>query len=433
MAFIEGKFGHLTQLFNQLPDLRDKDCCRYTPAEFVWTLLLMFLARTGSRNQIDSKRNSGALPDALARLAGRGRNDMPADGLRRISCSDNIMVFLKKLPPQHLEAMQVALVKDLFESRIFEASRAFGKYHRIVIDGSVREKCRKGFEEGGKSNGAGRYRYVLQASVLLFGHPIPLMQEHIDVDDPVAEKEDCEINAAKRLLPAIKEAFPRMDFIIIGDALYACRPIVAECTRLGWRFCFTFKQGRTPAVWEEALALMDADPGNALRYQDKPDTDPDRRMGCVRWAQDIDFSEKGDNSLLVTAIEQTETHRETETRYAWISDVPRINVNNVMLLVNATGRMRHLIEDEFNTKKNNGIGMEHVFCAQTTASKNLYSIMQIAFMLWTLFHHGLLKRVCAWARTWSQVAIAKSLLEGLRLLGGADPGFTVGQLRFVDT
>ena len=55
----------------------------------------------------------------------------------------------------------------------------------------------------------------------------------------------------------------------------------------------------------------------------------------------------------------------------------------------------------------------------------------VAFMLWTLFHHGLLRRICAWAGTWSQVAIAKSLLEGLRLFGGADPGFKVGQLRFV--
>lgn len=44
-----------------------------------------------------------------------------------------------------------------------------------------------------------------------------------------------------------------------------------------------------------------------------------------------------------------------------------------------------------------------------------------AFMLWTLFHHGLLRRICAWAGIGSQVAIAKSLLEGLRLLGGAAP------------
>lgn len=430
-AFIDGKFRHLKRLFNQLPDLRKADRCRYTPAEFAWTLLLMFLGRMGSRNQMDAQRNSGALPEAVAWFAGRAHDDIPADGQRRVSCSDNIVRFLKTLPPRCLEQIQLGIVKDLFESRLFDGSRVFGNYQRIIIDGSVREKCRKGFEEGGKANGGGRYRYVLQASLLLCGHPIPLMQEHIDVDDPVSEKEDCEINAARRLLPRLKAAFPRMSFIVLGDSLYACRPVAAVCARLGWRFCFTFKEGRTPAVWQEAMALMDAAPENALRYRDKPDADPDCRRSRLRWAQDIDFSEKEDGSLVVTAIEQRETHKGTETRYAWISDVPRINCGNVILLVDATGRKRHPIEDMFNTLKNNGIGMEHVFCANATASKNLYSLMQIAFMLWTLFHHGLLRRICAWAGTWSQVAIAKSLLEGLRLFGGADPGFKVGQLRFV--
>ena len=418
-------------MFDALPDTRDKARCRYTPAELVWPALLMFLARAGSRNQADADRNDGGLPAAVARLAGRGADDLPADGRRLVTGSDNAVLFLSDLDPTHLERIQVALARGLFESRVFDASRVFGGYHRVVIDGSVREKCRKGFDEGGKENGAGRYRYVLQASVLLFGHPVPVMQEHIDVVDPQAEKEDCEINAARRLLPRLKEAFPRMKFIIIGDALYACRPVAAECARLGWPFCFTFRQGRTPAVWEEAMKLMDAAPENRLRYQDKPDADPDRRAGRARWAGHIDFSEKEDGSLMVTAIEQTETHAGSETRYAWITDVPGVKAGNVLALLSATGRMRHPIEDQFNTQKNNGIGMGHVFCADATASKNYYSLMQIAYMLWTLFYHGLLKRICAWARTWSQIAIARRLMKGLRMLGGADPGLTVGQMRFV--
>jgi hypothetical protein len=431
VGFIESKFGHLSGLFNQLPDTRTADCCRYTPAELVWPVLLMFLTRMGSRNQMDAARNSGGLPLSVAKLAGRKKDDLPADGQRRVTCSDNAMLFLKRLNPQELEALRVGLVRELLKSRLFDASRVLGSLHRIVLDGSVHEKCRKGFEDDGKTNGSAQYRYVLQATLLLFGYPIPLMEEHIDVVDPALEKEDCEINAAKRLLPRIKQAFPRLGFIVIGDALYACRPIAALCASLGWRFCFTFKEGRTPAVWAEAITLMDADGRNVLRYQDKPDSDPDRRVGRVRWAGHLDFSEEENGSLVATAIEQTETHRGTTTRYAWISDVPGIKADNVLSLVSATGRMRHTIEDLFNNGKNNGFGMEHVFCAHAHASKNLYSLMQTAVMLWTLFHHGLLKRVCAWARKWSQVAIAKRLIEGLRLLAGADPNFTVGQLRFV--
>ncbi len=54
-------------------------------------------------------------------------------------------------------------------------------------------------------------------------------------------------------------------------------------------------------------------------------------------------------------------------------------------------------------------------------------------ILWTIFYHGLLRRICAWAKTWFQMAIVKRLLEELRLMRRAEPEFRVGQLRFVDT
>lgn len=394
-------------------------------------MLFMFMARMGSRNQMDAQRNSGDFAASIARLAGRDADDMPSDGKRYVTCSDNAVRYLKELPTEELENIQVHYVQKYLKGRIFDGSRVCGRYYPLVIDGSVREKCRKKFEGDGKSNGSGKYRYVLQASLLLNGLPIPILQEHMDVVDPVTEKEDCEINASKRLLPRIRKLFPRLEFVVIGDALYACRPIAALCSGLNMRFSFTFKEGRTPAVWKEAITLMDLEPLNSLEFQDQPDASPNRRAGRVRWAHHIDFSEKEDGSLMATAIEQTETHRGVTTRYAWISDLPGIKANNVLSLVHSTGRMRHTIEDLFNTAKNNGVGMEHVFCAQANASKNLYTLMQMALMLWCLFCHGVLRRACTWARKWPQLAIAKLLPESLRLLAGADPGFKVGQLRFV--
>jgi len=391
----------------------------------------MFLVRFGSRNQMDAQRNVGALPKAIASFAGRTLSDMPVDRQQLTSCSDNIMRFLTTLPTEELEEIELCIIKILIQSRLFDGSRVFDRYYCIIIDGSIREKCRKGFEHDGKTHAGCKYRYVLQASIVLFGHPIPLMQEHMDMVNPETEKEDCEINAARRLFPKLKTAFPRANLLIIGDALYACRPIAKECKDYSWCFCFTFKQGRTPAMWQEALTLMDVTTENVLEYDNKAESNADRRHGHIRWINDLEFSEDKSNSLCVTAMEQYETYQGTQTHYAWISNVPGINQKNVMLLINATGRERHQIEDQFNTQKNNGIGMEHVFCADATASKNLYSIMQIAFILWTLFYHGLLKRVCKWAKTWSQIAIAKCLSEALRHIGGAPPGIKIGQLRFV--
>ena len=100
-------------------------------------------------------------------------------------------------------------------------------------------------------------------------------------------------------------------------------------------------------------------------------------------------------------------------------------------LIHATGRERHTIEDQFNVQKNNGFGLEHVFCADATAGKNYYALMQLAYLLWTLFYHGLLKRVHAWAGKTAQATLARLLLDGLRATGAADPGWRACQLRFV--
>ena len=57
--------------------------------------------------------------------------------------------------------------------------------------------------------------------------------------------------------------FPRLPICAVGDALYACQPVMRICEDYGWKHILTFKKGRTPAAYEEAEALMRLEPGNA--------------------------------------------------------------------------------------------------------------------------------------------------------------------------
>lgn len=429
VAFMRGKLPWLTPMFARLPDSRLQERCGYSVAHICWQTLMMFLCRSGSRNAFDQVRNSGGMPAAIGALCGEDADT--------VTGSDNTVLFLDGLATKHLEDILLATVSRLIDSRMFDDSRVMGGLYAVVLDGTLREKRRKRKKSKDAGNGENgeeeedklEYHYVLQASIILRGRALPLMHEHVDVRDPESEKEDCEINAAKRLLKRLKAAFPNMKFVILGDSLYACRPIAAECRRYGWRFCFTFKEGRTPEVWREAVRLMELTPENRLRHSDGPG--PDSRRSDLRWITDIDFSEKGDGSLVVTAVEETETVGEQETLYAWITDVPGLNDRNILGLIHATGRKRHTIEDQFNVQKNNGYGLEHVYCSYDTAGKNYYTLMQIAYLLWTLFYHGLLERIHAWARKTAQITLARLLGEGLRIIGASDPGWRVGQIRFV--
>jgi hypothetical protein len=91
---------------------------------------------------------------------------------------------------------------------------------------------------------------------------------------------------------------------------------------------------------------------------------------------------------------------------------------------------RHLIEDTFNTQKNNGIGLEHVFCAQATASKNYYTMMQVAQVLWIITCRGCLQRLYDWARRATGQGLARALWEGLRAARLPLDLPPLGQIRF---
>jgi hypothetical protein len=102
----------------------------------------------------------------------------------------------------------------------------------------------------------------------------------------------------------------------------------------------------------------------------------------------------------------------------------------VAALVLCGGRERHRIEDTFNTQKNNGIGLEHVFCAQATASKNYYTLMQVAQILWILTCKGCLQRLYDWARGATEQGLARALWEGLRTTRLPRDLPPLGQIRF---
>ena len=54
------------------------------------------------------------------------------------------------------------------------------------------------------------------------------------------QKQDCEINAFKRMAPRIKKEYPKLNFIITGDALYATDPMIKICNEYKWKYIFNF-------------------------------------------------------------------------------------------------------------------------------------------------------------------------------------------------
>jgi len=389
-----------------------------------WHIILTYLLRCGSRNAFDEKRNSGQAPGNLGELCGQKAQDPRFEGDPTVTCSDNAARHAQRVDPQQVAQIPLDMVQVLLARRIFEGSRLFDHWYVLIVDGTVQEKCRDGFGADGKTaSGGARFRYVLQVMLLgPDGHPFPFLHESMDMQDPQSEKQDCELKAFVRLSQRLKKAFPRMPFCWVGDALYGCQTVELLCRQYGWKYVLTLKEGRQPTLWQEIIHLLPKLPGNALRTYLGHNGQDGRRD--YRWVENLMLAKGTTHAILAGEI----TPHSAEL-YAYITNFSNLTAERVINLVQV-GRERHRIEDTFNAQKNHGIGLEHVFCAETNAAKNYYTMMQVAQILWILTCHGGLKRIFQWARTATEQGLARAIGEGLRAHSISPDLPPIGQIRF---
>ena len=90
--------------------------------------------------------------------------------------------------------------------------------------------CPSCLQKKNKKTGEIRYQHqILQAAIV---HPdmkqvLPLAPEPIKNTDG-SKKQDCEINASKRMISQIRKEHPKLNIIITGDGLYSKQPFIDE-------------------------------------------------------------------------------------------------------------------------------------------------------------------------------------------------------------
>ena len=423
---LRAAFPKLNAWLNALPDPRLQEMCLYSAAHLWWQIIATFLSRKGSRNGFDQQRQSAEAAWNLGLLCGQTAEDLRFDGHPTVTSSDNAARHASRVAPELVAQIPLLMFRDLLERRLFDNARLFGRWYVLVGDGSVKEKCRQGFTEGGKSSTSGApYRYVLQLSVIgPEGTLFPLMHEEMDMHNPQTDKEDCELKSFARLSRRLKREFPRLPICLVADALYCCQPVVVACQLFDWKYVLTLKEGRQPTTWDETLRLLPLHRTNRLRCW--LGQGGKEGLQDFRWVENVLLGEHQTNVILQGEI----TPQPSATLYAYVTNFSNLTPQRAAAVVNRGGRERHLIEDTFNTQKNNGIGLEHVFCAQATASKNYYTMMQVAQILWILTCRGCLLRLYDWARRATDQALAQALWEGMRT-GRLPPDLPpLGQLRF---
>jgi hypothetical protein len=165
-------------------------------------------------------------------------------------------------------------------------------------------------------------------------------------------KNDCERNAAKRLLPAIRVAFPKLKFIVLEDSLAANAPHLRMLHELQMNYIIVVKETDHTYLKGEVEAQINSGWGKTIELHEGDITQQYRYVNQVPLNQ-------SHPDLLVNYLEYHEL-KEGKTTYhcSWITNI-KLTSNNVYQVMRA-GRTRFQIENEtFNTLKTQGYHLEH--------------------------------------------------------------------------
>ena len=191
------------------------------------------------------------------------------------------------------------------------------------------------------------------------------------------KRNDCERNAAKRLLTELRREPPHLA-LVVEDGLASNGPHIRLLKELDMRFVLGAKPGDHKALfeWVEPWeAHPPADPAKrGVRWET---VDGDGTTHCFRWLNGVPLNDTHFD-LEVNFLDSRERRRNgKERRFSWVTDL-RVEPCNAMKRMRA-GRARWRIENEtFNTLKNQGDEFEHNF---GHGEKNLATVFAALMML----------------------------------------------------
>ncbi len=352
----------LNRWLNDLTDPRLEAMCRYTGAHIWWEVIMTFLTRGGSRNAFDENRNMGFLPENIQRICDQDWNEERLGEKRTVTCSENAVHHTNRIDTSEVAQIPLKMVRRLMGMRMLDAGRLFGSWWCIAMDGTLQQRAGK--------KGRKRWRMILEARLIgPCGIELPLMVEFLDVHDPVRDKRDCELKGFDRLTRRLRTEFPRLSICLLLDGLYAVEPVFSRCKDYGWKFIITMKEGRQPTAFNEAIQTMLLSPTHLWKG---------KRMGedgmveqTARWSEQVPVS---GHPLNVIFLGEIAPH--AATLWVWVTNL-RLDAERIPSIV-AGGQSRFRQEENFNVLKNNGYGLEHAFCTQTTASKNYHIMLMVS-------------------------------------------------------
>lgn len=352
-------------------------------------------------------------PSLLAFDHRRNDNNMKTlFGIGQVPSDTAMRESLDEVAPSLLRAAYAAVFRQLQRGKALEPFVYYKNCYLLSLDGtgffsSKKIHCESCLTKTNSKTGEITYQHQMLGAVLVhpdFKEVIPLAPEPIVRQDG-NNKNDCERNAAKRLLGQIREDHPRLGLIVVEDALASNAPHVREILKHRMHFILGVKPGDHPFLFDHVIDALDHDRADTIRWKSGG-------VQCeIVFVNDVPLNESNQD-LRVNYFEYSEYDFDDNRlkHFSWITDFA-VTRANARLLVSG-GRARWRIENEtFNTLKNQGYHYEHNFGHGDINLCNVFAmLMMLAFLV------DQVQQLCCplFRAVWQKLRTKRALWDNLR-------------------
>ncbi len=300
-------------------------------------------------------------------------------GIERAPSDTRFRERFDALDPGCLQPLYKALFAQLQRGKGLEGFDDLDGHYLLSLDGtgycsSKQVHCAQCAQKQYRDGTTTYYHQMLGAVLVHPDHAevFPLAPEPILKPDG-SKQNDCERNAAKRLLTDLRRAHPHLKLIVVEDSLASHGPHIRHLQALDFKFILGAKQSDHTYLsdWvDSSEQTVDTTVTDAHGYRHRFRYLNGAPLNDAHFDFEVNFLEYWEH-----APDGRVTH------FAWVTDLPITDANLMTLMRGARARWK--IEHEtFNTLKHQGYHFEHNFGhGHQHLSTVLMHLMMLAFLI----------------------------------------------------
>jgi hypothetical protein len=386
---LEAMMALLSDTFGRLADPRRPDRVDYSLHDTLLSGFAMMFFQYPSLLEFQRKMKQRRGRCNLETLF--GVTQVPSDTQMRDILDGVAPEWLRPLLPVLFEKMRRAGWAKEFKSTVPSGEHQ-GDYYTLMLDGtdyfhSTEVQCPGCLQ---RRDGGGRVHFrhtVVSATLVKAGsHRVfPLDVEEVRNSDGQA-KQDCELQAAKRLMNRLRQEHPQLALMVGGDDLYCHEPFIMQLRQQHLHHVLVCKPDSHREVYTWVADLERLAACETGQWHEGPACR--RRFFTYRIARAVPLTTS--RRVWGTLVEVWEHDQTGKLRYhnAWFTDL-EVDATNVAVVVRI-GRSRWKIENEqFNVQKNHGYELEHNYGhGQQTLAMVFYLLNLLAFVAHVILERG---------------------------------------------